>query len=137
MPEVKLGGVTQVQRSEKGHAKWLMECERQDVSGHGVFGELHLPTQARKECGLGQRVVGAWVKGPEWAEPWPQAMELRYILKYHTTPLPGGLVVKNLPANTGDADSIPRSGRSHGVGNGNPLQYSCLRNPVEREPGSL
>ena len=31
MPKVKLGGVTQVQRSEKGHAKGRMECERQDV----------------------------------------------------------------------------------------------------------
>ena len=39
---------------------------------------------------------------------------------------PGGLVVKNLPANTGDAGLIPGSGRSPGGGNGNPLQYSCL-----------
>ena len=53
MSKVKLGGVTQVQRSEKGHAKGQMECERQDMSGHGAFGELHLPTQAREECGLG------------------------------------------------------------------------------------
>ena len=39
---------------------------------------------------------------------------------------PGGLVVKNLPANAGDADLIPGSVRSPGEGNGNPLQYSCL-----------
>ena len=42
------------------------------------------------------------------------------------------LVVKNLPANAGDArvtGSIPGSGRSCGVGNGNPLQCSCLENP--------
>ena len=48
---------------------------------------------------------------------------------------PGGSVVKNSPANAGearDAGSIPRSGRSPGGGNGNPLQYSCLGNPVER-----
>ena len=45
---------------------------------------------------------------------------------------PGGLVVRNLPANTGDTDSIPGSGRSPGEGNGNPLQYSCLENPMER-----
>ena len=41
------------------------------------------------------------------------------------------LVVKNLPAkveDVGDVGSIPRSGRSHGGGNGNPLQYSCLEN---------
>ena len=42
------------------------------------------------------------------------------------------LVVKNLPANAGDTGSISRSGRSPGVGNGNPLQYSCLENPMDR-----
>ena len=41
-------------------------------------------------------------------------------------PDPGGTVVKNLPANAGDADLIPGSVRSPGEGNGNPLQYSCL-----------
>ena len=47
----------------------------------------------------------------------------------------GGSVVKILPANAGDAsdvDSIPRSGRSPGEGNGNALQYSCLKNPMDR-----
>ena len=42
------------------------------------------------------------------------------------------LVVKNLPASTGDIrdlGSIPGSGKSPGGGNGNPLQYSCLENP--------
>ena len=46
---------------------------------------------------------------------------------------PGGSGVKNLPANTGDADSIPGSGRSLGEGNGNPLQYSCLGNAMDRK----
>ena len=45
---------------------------------------------------------------------------------------PGSAVVKNLPANVGDLGSIPRSGRSPGEGNGNPLQYSCLGNPMDR-----
>ena len=40
---------------------------------------------------------------------------------------PGGSVVKNLPANAGDAGSVPGLGRSPGRGNGNPLQYSCLK----------
>ena len=40
--------------------------------------------------------------------------------------------VKNLPTNAGDAGSIPQLGRSPGEGNGNPLQYSCLGNPVDR-----
>ena len=46
--------------------------------------------------------------------------------------LPGGSVVKNPPANAGDASLIPGSGRSPGEGSGNPLQYSCLENPMER-----
>ena len=45
---------------------------------------------------------------------------------------PGGSVVKNLPATTGDAGSIPGSGRSPGEGNDNTLQYSCLGNTVDR-----
>ena len=43
------------------------------------------------------------------------------------------LVVKNLPANAGDAGSISGLGRSPGVGNGNPLQYSGLENSMDRE----
>ena len=49
-------------------------------------------------------------------------------------------MVKNLPANAGDpgdAGSIPGLRRSPGVGNGNPLQYSCLGNPIDKEPGGL
>ena len=45
------------------------------------------------------------------------------------------LVVKNLPANTGDVRDmglIPGLGRSPGEGNGNALQYSCLENPMDR-----
>ena len=41
-------------------------------------------------------------------------------------------MVKNLPANAGDAGLIPRLGRFPGEGNGNPLQYSCLGNPKDR-----
>ena len=44
----------------------------------------------------------------------------------------GSSVVKNLSANAGDMASIPRSGRSPGEGNGNPLQYSCLVNHMDR-----
>ena len=44
----------------------------------------------------------------------------------------GGSVVKNPPANAGDLGLIPGSGGSPGEGNGNPLQYSCLGNPMDR-----
>ena len=49
-------------------------------------------------------------------------------------------MVKNLSANagaTGDMGLIPGLERSPGGGNGSPLQYSCLKNPMENEPGRL
>ena len=48
---------------------------------------------------------------------------------------PGGAVVKNLPANAGDTrdtGSIPGSGRSPEEGIGNPFQYSCLENSMDK-----
>ena len=50
---------------------------------------------------------------------------------------PGSSAVKNLPANAGDAGSIPSPGSSPGEGNGNPLQYSCWGIPWTEEPGRL
>ena len=46
-------------------------------------------------------------------------------------------MVKNLPANEEDAGLTPGSGRPSGEGNGNPLQSSCLGNPMDREAGRL
>ena len=48
------------------------------------------------------------------------------VLKVLLQGFPSGSVVKNPPANAGDVGSIPREG------NGNPLQYSCLGNPMDR-----
>ena len=47
---------------------------------------------------------------------------------------PGGTVVKNLSADIGDMGLIPGPRRSPGGGNGNPLQYSCLGNAMDRGP---
>ena len=47
--------------------------------------------------------------------------------------LSGGSVVKNLPANAGNAGSVPGLRRFLGEGNGNPLQYSFLENPMDGE----
>ena len=61
-------------------------------------------------------------------------MFLKYWILFHLD-FPGGSVVKNLPASagdTGDIGSIPGLGRFPGGGNGNPLQYSCLENPMDR-----
>ena len=47
-------------------------------------------------------------------------------------PFPEGAMVKNLPANAGDAPgSIPESERFPGGGNGNPLEYACQKNPMD------
>ena len=48
----------------------------------------------------------------------------------HLCLFPGGSEVKASTCNIGDVGSIPGSGRSPGEGNGNPLQYSCLENPM-------
>ena len=63
-------------------------------------------------------------------------VSMYYILLYACvflyTGFPGGSAVENLPANSGDAGSIPGSGRSPGERNGKLLQYSCLGNPMDR-----
>ena len=45
---------------------------------------------------------------------------------------PGSSVSKESACSAGDPGLIPGSGRSSGEGNGNPLQYSCLENPIDR-----
>ena len=58
-----------------------------------------------------------------------------YIYIYHSTinsGLPRWLMVKNPPANARDAWFIPGLRRSPGEGNGKPLQYSCLKNPMDQ-----
>ena len=51
--------------------------------------------------------------------------------------LSGGSDTDESTCNAGDLGSVPGSGRSPGGGNGNPLQYSCLEKPMDREPGGL
>ena len=65
-------------------------------------------------------------KSQTWLSNWT---ELNWMNCYG---LPSGSVVKNPPANAGDTGLIPGLGRSPGGGNGNPLQYSCLENTMDR-----
>ena len=58
------------------------------------------------------------------------------VTKYSGLGFPGGSEVKASASNAGDLGSIPGSGRSPGEGNGNPLQYSCLENPMDIEGDS-
>ena len=84
-----------------------MDCSPPDFSIHGIF-------QAR--------VL-------EWGAI---AFSNIYTLLYIKCPSQVLLVVKNLPANAGDMSSIPGLGKSPGIGNGNPLQYSFLGNSIDR-----
>ena len=93
--------------------------------------------------GVSQARILEWVAFPSpgdlsdpGIEPASAVWQILYCLSH-----PGSwvsqlaLVVKNLPANvgdTGDVGSIPGSGRFPGEGNGKPLQYSCLRNLMDR-----
>ena len=64
-----------------------------------------------------------------------QVVTLEVIRIFKFLGFPGGSVERNLPANAGEAGNvglIPGSGRSPGGGNGNPLQHSCLKNPIDR-----
>ena len=73
---------------------------------------------------------GAW-----WAtvhEVTKRWIQLKRLSAYCSGGFPGSSLVKNLPANAGDVGSIPALRRSLGEGNGNPLQYSCLGNHMDR-----
>ena len=80
----------------------------------------HRPLQKDESVHLCEK-VGFW--GVCLMLPW-------YII--HVEGFPGGSEVKVSAFNMGDLGSIPGSGRSPGEGNGNPLQYSCLENPMDR-----
>ena len=64
-------------------------------------------------------------------------IQLIHILNIFTIDFPDGSEGKGSVCNAGDPGSIPGSGRSPGEGNGNPLQYYCLKIPWTEEPGRL
>ena len=80
-----------------------------------------------------------WTEGPsrlQWGHKESDVTERLTLLPIGSDgPFQVLLVVKNLPANTKDVrdvGTIPGSGRSPGGGHGNPLQYCCLENPMDR-----
>ena len=91
---------------------------------------------------MGGEFGGEWIHVCVWLSPFAVHLKLsQHCLLIGYTSIWASqvvLVVKNPPANAGDAGdvgdtgSIPGSGRSPGGGHGNPLQYSCLENPVDR-----
>ena len=62
----------------------------------------------------------------------PEWMTLESRLVGEISGFPGGSDSKESACNAGDPSSIPGLGRSPGEGNGNPFQYSCLENPMDR-----
>ena len=81
-----------------------------------------------------------WVHSPTWLRcpppitlpPSPPLSAIRLTSKNRVELCPGGSVGKESAWNAGDPGSIPGSGISPGGGNGNPLQDSCLENPMDR-----
>ena len=89
---------------------------------------LHSP---KRSSGRAQEL---WGKGCSRSIPQDPAQTLEMFLVTNPLPygFPGGSVEKNFPVNARDTGSIPCLARSHGGGNGNPLQYSCAGNTVDR-----
>ena len=100
--------------------------------------KVHYPlpqwSHSLRASGAAPYLVGSCLKGRNIQNLLLYAV-VQFLLSFNLHLLlgfPGGSVVKNLPANAEDADSIPGSGISPGEKNGYPLQYSCLENPMER-----
>ena len=66
-----------------------------------------------------------------------EARSVIYTSPWALEGFPGGSDGKETAWKAGDLGSIPGLGRSPGGGHGNPLQYSCLENPMDKEPGRL
>ena len=85
-------------------------------------------------------IIGGIISGNQLyqIEPWIAAIVLDWRclnicnFVWFIIIFPGGSDGKASACNVGDPGSIPRSGRSPGEGNGNPLQYSCLENSMDR-----
>ena len=98
---------------------WLENIRRKP---RGALDQLTLCPDAPLQCGPPPLMVPKW---PHYGQAFRNQVSGR-------VGFPGGSVVKSLPANTVDSGLIPGSGRLPGEANGNPLQYSCLENPMDR-----
>ena len=76
-------------------------------------------------------VLGTALDNWRWTH-WCSSGEEMKMDPYPSTGFPSVSAVKNPPANAGDLGSVPGLGRSSGGGKSNPLQYSCLGNPMDR-----
>ena len=115
-----LGGTWGRRRRGQQQMRWL----------NGITDSMHMSLGGFRELVMDREAWCAAIYGSQsqtWLSDWTE-LNWTDVLGF-----PGGSVVKNPLANAGDAGSILGSGRSPGEGNGNPLQYSCLENPLDRE----
>ena len=121
-----------------GKSIWrpAVQLQRRNTFSWGFRGFLQWPNPCLRRVGLtiGSRRASQNSLPEVW--PW-MLLYLHLIDDFLCLSLPsgaslGGSTVKDPPANAGDPHSIPGSARSPGEGNGNPLQYSCPENPMDR-----
>ena len=79
-----------------------------------------------------EKATGWCVQKAQWSNALGFYFKDSYAALLTSQDFPGSSVSKESPCSAGDPGSIPGWGRSHGEGNGNPLQYSCLENPMDR-----
>ena len=115
-------------------------CAKSLQSCLTLYNSMNYSLPVSSVHGILQASILEWVAVPfSRGSSWPRAQTLgllhcRQILYHlsHQGCNPGGLDDKESTGNAGDPGSIPGSGRSPGEGNGNPFQYSCPENPMER-----
>ena len=113
---------------------WSVSLEAYDVCLSRRRSGVRIPYGPPFFYGSIAQLVEQRTENPCVAGSTPAGATILYMKKL-CLGIPGGTVVKNLPANAGvigDTGSIPGLGRSPGEGNDNPLQYSCLENPMDR-----
>ena len=104
------------------------------VEGEEVAGRGNRQWQMSLGIGGAVKKEGVWlVWGTERGNEVEGKAGARFYHLVGLVSFPCGSTGKESACNAGDLGSIPGSGRSPGEGNGNPLQYSCLENPMDRE----
>ena len=98
---------------------------------HWLVDSLPLSASPRNEISTKSRSIYSLVHRLDWFQVWWEAHLLHKEL-LSKEDFSGGSNGKQSACNAGDPGSIPGSGRSTGEGNGNPLWYSCLENPMDR-----
>ena len=118
------------------HSQHVLLCKTFHHGGKWGFfptDQRVLPVQG-PSCWCGPWTVSFSIHGTPVLYPWTLAATQCRVLdkQVWSKGFPGGSDSKESACNAGDLGSIPGSGRSPGRGHGNPLQYSCLENPMDR-----